>query len=102
MHEVWCLPARDHRTADKRAGSRNPGPTSARRSYPDEAGIWHRHHLSDQPAGAAQCLLLEARQWTAFYRQNVCQREWEHLVRTYGTRMGGHEVQILRCAPTDL
>jgi site-specific DNA-methyltransferase (adenine-specific) len=38
-------------------------PGSARQPHPDPAGVRHRHHPSHQPAGAAQRLLLEARQW---------------------------------------
>ena len=39
-----------------------------------QAGVRHRHHASHQPAGAAERVLLEARQGQALHRQGLRQR----------------------------
>jgi hypothetical protein len=62
VHEVGRVPARDHQPPHQGAGRRDSGPRRARQSHPDEAGVRHRHHASHQPAGAAERVLLEARQ----------------------------------------
>ena len=54
----------------KGLAERDSGPGEARRSHPDEAGVRHRHHATHQPAGAAERLLLEARQRRALHRQS--------------------------------
>ena len=53
-----------------------------------QAGVRHRHHASHQPAGAAQRLLLEARQGQALHRQGLHQRRGQHLVRADGAHVG--------------
>ncbi len=62
VHEVGRVPARDHQPPHQGPGGRDPGPRRARRSHPDQAGVRHRHHVSHEPAGAAERVLLEARQ----------------------------------------
>ena len=52
-----------------------------------QAGVRHRHHLSHQPAGAAQRVLLEARQWQALHCQGLHQRRRQHLVRADGAHV---------------
>jgi hypothetical protein len=42
----------------------------AREPHPDQAGVRHRHHANHQPAGAAQRVLLQARQRQALHRQS--------------------------------
>ena len=85
----------------KGLADRDSGPRRARRSHPDQAGVRHRHHASHQPAGAAQRVLLEARQWRALHRQGLRQRRWQHLVRAHGAHMGGWQVRVLRSKPED-
>ena len=67
---------------------RDSGSRRARRSHPDEAGVRHRHHAPHQPAGAAQRVLLKARQRQALHRQILRQRRWQHLVRAHRSTLG--------------
>ena len=50
-----------------------PDLAGARQSHPDAAGVRHRHHPPHQPAGAAQRVLLEARQRQALDCQGLRQ-----------------------------
>ena len=79
---------------------RDPRPGGARRSHPDEAGVRHRHHAAHEPAGAAERLLLEARQRRALDRQ-VVRRPTDGNIwfeRTEHT-WDGRQVQVLRGEP---
>jgi type I restriction enzyme R subunit len=73
LHEVGRIPARDHQPAHERIGGRNPGPRKACRSHPDQSGVRRRHHVSDQLAGAAQRVLLQARPRQALNRERLRQ-----------------------------
>ena len=77
------------------------GPGEARQSHPDEAGVRHRHHATHQPAGAAQRVLLEARQRQALHRQVLRQRRWQHLVQAHRAHVGRTTSASTAAQPND-
>ena len=69
VYPIGRFSARNHQPLDREPGARHSRPARACEPHPDAAGVWHWHHAADQPAGAAQRVLLQICQWRAFHCQ---------------------------------